>query len=147
MKRLKTLQDYDIYIRREETLSSIADCPILLKELFTLILSVQALEWNYFGGTSAQGHSLQPTPLMQYQSELKLEAEELADACKYYKRPDDSEQTWVRLLHPIVFYRFDVEAEGLYSRRRHHHWRVYLIDSAYTLLTWIPVLDVASTFH
>jgi hypothetical protein len=120
MKRPKTLEDYDVYIRRQKTLSS--DCPNPLQELFALILSVDSLEWDYFGGTSAQSRSLQPTPLMQYQSELKLEAKKLANACNNYKRPDDPESRWMEVLKPIVFYRFDIEAEEMYDRKRHHHW-------------------------
>jgi hypothetical protein len=133
MKPPKTLEDYDVYIQREKSLSP--DCPELLQELFTLILSVPSLKWEYFGGTSAQDQSLQPTPLMQYQSELKLEAEQLADTCDHYKRADDPEPAWMEVLKPIVFYRFNVEAEGWYSRRRHHHWQAYLTGSASPLLT------------
>jgi hypothetical protein len=59
---------------------------------------------------------------MQYESELKLEAEKLAESCLGYKRPDDPEDSWVQILQSIVFYRFNTEAEEAYSRKRHHHW-------------------------
>ncbi|KAH7078101.1 hypothetical protein BKA63DRAFT_552231 [Paraphoma chrysanthemicola] len=115
-----TLQDYDIHIEKAGTLDSISDSPELLN-LFTLILSVESLEWDLFGGTMTGEHSIHATPVMQYESELKLEAEELAEDCRGSKRPDASEESWVQILQPIVFYRFNTEAEEAYKRRRHHH--------------------------
>jgi hypothetical protein len=117
-----SLEDYDIYVRREGTPSSLADCPLQLKDLFTLILSIESLCWNYFGGTVGGDLSVEATPIMQYESELKLEAEALSDACLDFKRSDDIEDAWVLVLQPIVFYRFNREAEEGYTRKRHHHW-------------------------
>jgi hypothetical protein len=142
-----SLNDYDIYIKREGTGSSIADCPSQLRDLFVLILSVRSLEWDYFGGTTAQERSLQPTPVMQYQSELKLEAEELAGVCGGPRRLDDSEERWVQVMQPIVMYRFDAEFEEVYARRRHHHWSVASNDLNDVLLTSGLALSVAGTFH
>lgn len=122
MAPARALQDYDIYIRRDGTLDSLFDCPKKLKSLFALILSVQSLDWAYFGGTFIANRFVQATPVMQYESELKLEAEKLAEACLGYKRPDDLEESWVQILQSIVFYRFNTEAEEAYSRKRHHHW-------------------------
>lgn len=117
-----SLEDYGIKLRKEASLESIADCPSPLKELFTLILSVRSLKWEYFGGTPGEDRSFRATPVMQYESELKTEAEELAGSCLDYKRPDDYEEKWVEIQQPIVFYRFNREAEELYIRTRHHHW-------------------------
>ena len=117
-----SLEDHGIYLRREATLSSLLDCPRRLKELFALILSVESLQWEYFGGTFEGEHSIQATPVMQYESELKSEAETLAGRCVDYKRLDDIEEKWVQVQEPIVFYRFDREAEEVYTRNRHHHW-------------------------
>jgi hypothetical protein len=118
-----SLEDYGIYLNTESNLDSIARCPQELKELFTLILSVQSLEWNLFGGTALESNgSVQATPVMQYESELKVEAEHLAVACCDPKRGDDVEDQWVIVLQPIVFYRFNREAEEVYKRRRYHHW-------------------------
>jgi hypothetical protein len=117
-----SLEDYGIFVKREGTASNLVGCPQQLKDLFTLILNVQFLEWDYFGGTPQGDRSIQTTPIMQYESELKLEAEELATNCLDYKRPDDIEEKWVEVMQPIVFYRFNREAEELYTRKRHHHW-------------------------
>jgi hypothetical protein len=145
--RPPSLQDYDIHIKGDGTRNSIADCPSELKDLFVLILSVRSLEWDYFGGTTAHGRSLQPTPVMQYQSELKLEAEELAGVCANRRRPDDPEERWVQVMQPIVLYRFDAEFEEVYARRRHHHWSVAFTDLDDTLLTSVLVSFVEDTFH
>lgn len=118
----RSLQDYDIYLEKERTLDSLSNCPERLNSFFALILSVQSLDWAYFGGTWTGNRSIQATPVMQYESELKLEAQKLADACTGYKRPDDLEESWVQILQPIVFYRFNTEAEEGYIRKRHHHW-------------------------
>jgi hypothetical protein len=117
-----SLEDYRIFLRREGTSDSISDCPSQLKDLFALILSIQSLDWDRFGGILARNVSLQVTPVMQYESELKLEAEQLSATCLDYRRLDDPETDWVRVQQPIVFYRFNREAEEMYSRRRHHHW-------------------------
>lgn len=142
-----SLQDHDIYIRKEGTLNSLSNCPQQLKSFLALMFSVQSLDWDFFGGTMTGNRSVQATPVMQYESELKLEAEKLADACLGYKRPDDFEDSWVPILQSIVFYRFNTEAEEAYSRKRHHHWYVKLIYVVSVLLTFIVVLFAASTFH
>ncbi|CAO2653299.1 Nn.00g027100.m01.CDS01 [Neocucurbitaria sp. VM-36] len=116
-----SLEDYAIYLEREGTLSSLADCPPQLKDLFTLIISVQSLEWDFFGGTIGGDRSIQSTPVMQYETELKSEAEILAAGCLDFKREDDIETRWVEVQQPIVFYRFDREQEEVYRRDRHHH--------------------------
>jgi hypothetical protein len=119
----ESLEDHGIYLKRESNLNSIADCPKELKEVFTLILSVESLNWDRFGGTTlASNGSVQVTPVMQYESELKMEAEHLAVTCLDPKRSDDKEDQWIVILQPIVFYRFNREAEEVYKRRRHHHW-------------------------
>jgi hypothetical protein len=111
-----SLQDYDIYIRKEGTLESLSGCPQQLKSFFALIFSVESLDWDYFGGTLTGNRPIQATHIMQYESELKLEAERLAEACLGYKRPDDLEESWVQILQSIVFYRFNTEAEEAYGR-------------------------------
>jgi hypothetical protein len=118
-----SLEKHGIFLKLESNLKSIADCSKELKELFTLILSVQSLEWDLFGGTTLESNGpVQVTPVMQHESELKLEAEHLTVACRDPKRRDDTEDQWVVVLQPIVFYRFNREAEEVYKRRRHHHW-------------------------
>jgi hypothetical protein len=88
-----SLEDYDIYVRRERTPESLDDCPRQLKDLFTLILSVDSLRWAYFGGMLGGGSSVETTPIMQYESELKLEADALSQVCLDPKRPNDIEDT------------------------------------------------------
>jgi hypothetical protein len=118
----RSLEDHDIYVRREGTLESISDCASQLTDLFTLVLSIQSLDWDSFGDTMMSSHPIRLTSIIQYEQELKTEAERLAEICHCYKRPDDIEDTWVGLLQPIVFYRFDTEQEEGYARKRHHHW-------------------------
>jgi hypothetical protein len=118
----EALEDHDIFVRNEDTLASLFDCPQKLKGLCTLILSVQSVECNFFGGELSNSCSVQTTPVMQYESELKLEAEYLTKICLDHDRPDDPEERLVQLLQPVVFYRFDREAEEAYNRSRHHHW-------------------------
>lgn len=117
-----SLQAHGIHLGRETNPARLADCPAQLKDLFTLILSVQSLHPDKFGGGPEGQHLVQSTPVMQYESELKLEANELARNCNDYKRPDDKEEKWVEVQQPIVFYRFNREAEEFYIRKRHHHW-------------------------
>jgi hypothetical protein len=118
----ESLEDHGIYVRREGTRASLDDCPQKVKDLFTLILSLQSVEWDFFGGMRGENCSIQATPRMQYESELRLEAEKLAKICLDRERPDDIEERLVQVLQPIVFYRFDREAEEAYDRTRHHHW-------------------------
>ena len=117
-----SLQDHGIRLKKGKTSASLADSPAQLKDLFTLISSVRSLESDCFGGRPERHHLVQSTPVMQYESELKLEAYELARNCNDYKRPDDNEEKWVEVQQPIVFYRFNREAEEFYTRKRHHHW-------------------------
>jgi hypothetical protein len=117
-----SLENHAIYVRRERTVASLADCPQKLKDFLTLMISIESVEWDYFGGTLGGTCSIQATPRMQYESELKLEAEKLAKSCLDPERPDDNEERLVQVQQPIVFYRFDREAEEAYDRKRHHHW-------------------------
>jgi hypothetical protein len=77
---------------------------------------------DFFVGTMANTYCIQPTPIMQYESELKLEAQRLAEDCNNDKLLDGLEEEWVHVLLPIVFYRFFPEREEKYARSRHHHW-------------------------
>jgi hypothetical protein len=130
----EALEDHGIFVRSEDTLASLFDCPQKLKSLCTLILSVQLVEWNLFGGELRDSCSVQATPVMQYESELKLEAELLAKTCLDRDRPDDLEERFIQSLQPVVFYRFDREAEEAYSRSRHHHWYA---DFHITSVSWL----------
>jgi hypothetical protein len=117
-----SLQAHGIRLKNGKTRASLADCPAQLKDLFTLILSVQLLNWDSFGSRPEGHHLVRSTPAMQYESELKSEADRLAWKCNDYKRPDDLEEIWVQVQQPIVFYRFNREEEEIYARNRHHHW-------------------------
>lgn len=118
----RSLQDYGISLRKGQNVASIADCPEQLKSLFEIILFVRSLEFDSFGSRPAGDHSIQSTPVMQYELELKLEASCLARNCNDYKSPDGIEERWVQIQQPIVFYRFDRANEEIYARKRHHHW-------------------------
>ncbi|KAH7385426.1 hypothetical protein DE146DRAFT_739530 [Phaeosphaeria sp. MPI-PUGE-AT-0046c] len=116
-----SLEDHGIYLKRDDKPESLSDCPSQLTELFILFLSVRKIESDYFGGTLADDPSVQATHVMQYESELKLEANRVMMHCLGYKRHDEKEEAWVQALQSIVFYRFDSEAEERYRRKRRHH--------------------------
>lgn len=119
---VKSFQNHDIHFRREGAAENLTDCPLSLEKFFCLIFSVQTLAWKDFGGTSGGDPSLHTTPVMQYQSELQVEAGLLARACHDPNRPRDLEEKWVSVQQSIVFYRFDREREEDFRRNRHHHW-------------------------
>ncbi len=117
-----SLQAHDIYLKRCKDLGA---CPAELRDIFKLVIGIQDLKSDRFGGYEAtkSDQSLSPfTPKQQYERELKFEADELSIACSDSRRADDNEEKWVQTLGPIVFYRFDRELEEKYARDRHHHW-------------------------
>lgn len=122
MASLKTLEREGIHLKRVDKPEHLTNCPSQLKDLFTLILSIRDIRSNYFGGTLSADHSVQSTPVMQYEQELGREATELSEYCAGYKRHDELEEAWVHVLQSIIFYRFNNEAEEKYARIRHHHW-------------------------
>ncbi|ORY17570.1 hypothetical protein BCR34DRAFT_555125 [Clohesyomyces aquaticus] len=115
-----TLQSYGIEIRKGQECNIVADCP-KLAGLFQLILNIKQLNIDRFGGSVGEDHSIHPTPSIQREAELKLEAIELARACSDPKSHTDTEDEWVAAMKPIVFYRFDRKAEEIYTRNRHHY--------------------------
>jgi len=121
-----SLQEYEIYL--DEDHDTLDKCPTKLQDLFKLIISVQDLKYNRFGGHNAtDSNDVLPELELScaketYEKELKNEADLLRWDCKHTHRKDDIEDKWVKILEPVVFYRFDGEQEEKYSRDRHQHW-------------------------
>jgi hypothetical protein len=144
----QSLDAHDIYFRNEETLKSLEACPAELQELFKLVVNVRDIKFDYFAGFEPINSdiSLIPfTPKQQYEKELKNEAIQLSADCNDKRRSDDPENKWIRILGPVVFYRFDREQEERYKRDRHHHWQATLLDSLSTSDLLKLVLSAEST--
>jgi hypothetical protein len=123
-----SLQAHDIYFQKRQ---AVGKCPIVLQDLFKLVIGIKDLKADHFGGyqTADSNRSIFActaftafSPRQQYERELKSEADELSITCSDNRRPDDNEEKWVQELGPIVFYRFDREREEKHERNRHHHW-------------------------
>jgi len=121
-----SLQEHNIYFQRHDNL---VKCPAKLQDLFRLIIGVQYLKSDHFGGyVNDSNHELPELELelscasQTYEKELKNESIKLSGACSDNQRPDDIEDKWVKILEPIVFYRFNREQEERYERERHQHW-------------------------
>jgi hypothetical protein len=117
-----SLKTHDIYF---EKLTALDSCPADLQQLLKQVIGIRDLKSDHFGGYEANhfNHSVPEfTPRQQYERELKHEADELRSLCCDSRRADDNEDKWVKVLEPIVFYRFDREGEERYSRDRHQHW-------------------------
>lgn len=125
--------DCGIILQKRCNIDTLQQCPASLKDLLEIIWSVQYLVEDQFGSQSKDSYPSPPTPVMQYQLELKKEAGTVAAVCESMQGRLEDE--WVAGLKPIVFYRFQRAPEELYERGRHQHWYVPTIHGRQNYLT------------
>lgn len=99
-------------------------CPPKLKKLFKIVAEVNLLKPDMFVGykKSPDDPPVKLDAMLQYNNELKSDSLDLKDFCTSTERTNTVEKGWISGQKPLVFHRFDAEAEERLVRSRHQHW-------------------------